>query len=90
MWQLTGSGDGPYEIQEDGKRIALITHTDLKTARKMAAADRLLRALEGLLQICRGIPHGESLLYSEELAVDHAAEEALIAIAATQGIIRVR
>jgi hypothetical protein len=50
MWQLTGSGDGPYEIQEDGKRIALITHTDLKTARKMAAASQLLEALESVLQ----------------------------------------
>jgi hypothetical protein len=90
MWQLTGSGDGPYEIQEDGKRIATITHTDLETARKMAAADRLLEALKGLLGICRGIPHRESLLHNEELAVDHAAEEALIAIAATHGIIRVQ
>lgn len=45
---------------------------------------QLLEALEGLLEICRGIPHGESLTYGEELAVDHAIEQAIAAIAAVK------
>jgi hypothetical protein len=49
------------------------------------AADAMLVAIDALMEVMRGIPHGQRLMPHEEEQVDHAMTLALEALAAADG-----